>query len=75
MILSDPVCFALRGKPALLRVVRSNGHCWGEIRCGEERYSVTTRADQYEQADEVAAQAFIRAARNPSKLEPSLLVS
>jgi hypothetical protein len=75
MILSDPVPFAFRGKPALMVVVRNNGNCWGELRCGETRFSVSTRSDQYERTDEDAARAFIRAAHNPSKLSPSLLVS
>ena len=76
MILSDPVPFAFRGKPALMCVVRNNGHCWGEMRCGPERFSVTTRADQYERTDQEAAEAFIRRTRNAAyKLEPSLLVS
>lgn len=76
MILSDPVPFAYRGKPALMCVVRNNGYCWGEMRCGAERYSVTTRADQYERTDAEAAEAFIRRTRVPTyKPEKSLLVT
>lgn len=76
MILSDPVPFAWRGKPALMCVVRNNGHCWGEMRCGADRFSVTTARDQYERTDAEAAEAFIRRTRVATfKPEPSLLVS
>ena len=76
MILSDPFPFALKGKPAQLRVIRNNGACWGEIRCGKERYRVDSRRDLYEQADEDAAQALIAIAkRRPDALAPSLICS
>jgi len=76
VILSDPFPFALRGKPAQLRVVRNNGHCWGEIRCGTDRFAVSTKRDLYEQEDEAAATVLINAAkRRPDALAPSLLVS
>ena len=76
MILSDPFPFALKGKPALLRVVRNNGACWGEIRCGAQRFRVETRRDLYERTDEDAANALINVAkRRPDNLAPSLLTS
>jgi len=76
MILSDPFPFALKGKPAQLRVVRSNGYCWGEIRCGTERHAVNSRIDLYERTDEQAAQVLIaKAKRHPDALEPSLVSS
>lgn len=76
MILSDPFPFALKGKPAQLRVVRNNGHCWGEIRCGADRHAVSSRLDLYERTDEQAAQVLIaKAKRRPDELEPSLINS
>jgi hypothetical protein len=76
MILSDPFPFALKGKSALLRVVRNNGHCWGEIRCGAERHRIDSRLDLYERTDEQAANVLIAAAkRRPDSLAPSLLCS
>jgi hypothetical protein len=79
MILSDEFPFTFRSKPAKLRVVRNNAYCWAEAwvtvssNKKTERYSISTRADHYDEADEEAAEAFIRAARNPRCVSESLI--
>jgi hypothetical protein len=75
MLLSEKFTITFRGKPAQLRVVRNNAHCWAEVSQGAENFAISTSTDHYERTDEDAAAAFERAAkRNPQKnVGPSLL--
>jgi hypothetical protein len=74
MLLSQEFPMRFRGKHATLRVVRNNGHCWAEVSQGAEAFSISTNKDHYDDTDEDAAAAFIRAARQPSCVSKSLLL-
>jgi hypothetical protein len=74
MLLSKEYPMTFRGKPATLRVIRNNAHCWAELSAGGESFSISTRADHYDDDDDDAAEAFKRAARNPRCVAPSLLM-
>lgn len=71
MIESTAVDFEYKGEPAKMAVLRNNGYCWGRIYQGKECLDVTIRKDWYDYSDEDAAQAFIRAARRESNVEPA----
>lgn len=71
MFYSESREFKFKGKPATMTVMRNNGHCWGRIvtQDGAE-FDVTTRKDWYEECDDDALEAFIRAARR--NVEPAI---
>jgi hypothetical protein len=65
MLISQGVPFVYRGQQAEMQVVRNDGYCWGRFMVGEESFDVSTAADHYEQPDDEASAAFVRASRNP----------
>ena len=71
MIISDAFPFEVRGTTALMRVVRNDGYCWGNMTVGAVQVDVSTRSDQYDKTDEEAARAFMRAAKNPANIAPA----
>jgi hypothetical protein len=69
--ISEPFPFTFQGAPARLYVLRNDGFCWGRIvrdnaPDGEEgaQLDVSTHYDQYDKADEDAAECLMDAARN-----------
>lgn len=74
MLNSEPVEFKFRGKPARMQVFRNDGFCWGRITVPStgEKFDVNTAADHYDDTDEDAIDAFIRAARFKRCVEPAV---
>lgn len=71
MIESKAVATTFNGKPAMISVMRNDGHCWGRIRQGEEQFDVTTRKDWYDFNDAEALAGFQRAAQAPANVSPA----
>lgn len=74
MIESASKAITYQGKPARISVMRNDGFCWGRIRLADDgtQLDVTTRRDQYDEPDEVALAAFIRASQRPQRVEPAV---
>ena len=74
MIASDPVEFAFRGVAARMQVFRNDGFCWGRITVPStgEKFDVNTAADHYDDADEDAIDAFIRASVFKKRVSPAI---
>lgn len=75
MIISDPVSFEFEGLPAVMRVLRNDGHCWGRIVTATgEQLDVSSRKDFYDWFDGDAAQQFINAVQRRGRkiVEPAL---
>lgn len=70
MLISRDFPFKFRGIPAVLNVVRNDGHCWSRVRvAGKHVADVFTNRDLYDYPDDKAAQAFIGVSNNPSNVE------
>ncbi|MFN8758832.1 MAG: hypothetical protein ACK5XA_08490 [Tagaea sp.] len=62
----------IKRQPAQVRVVRNSGECWGRLvlKDGTEM-DVFVNRDWYDQEDEEAAAAFVRAARRGKASPPA----
>lgn len=63
MHISEVFPATFKGEPAQVRVVRSDGYCWGRLVTKTEEFDISTSRDYYDAPDEDAAEAFIRAVK------------
>lgn len=72
MLISEAFALKFNGRPANMRVIRNDGYCWGRLICldGTE-FDVSTARDHYDDDDDKAARAFIRAAQRGNVDDPS----
>lgn len=77
MQLSEPITIQFRGQAALLRLLRSDGFCWGRIRVAgkSQLFDVIPPRDLYEQPDHAVLAALAVYAQDDSCVEPSLALA